>query len=151
MKKLVLFCLLLTGFTAMAQETYPVNGSWDKRPGLYAFTNATIVLNAEQTISNGTLLVKNRKIEAVGQNLTIPKGYVVIDLKGKFIYPSFIDAFSSYGLSEASRPQAGGFGRQGRSTVFTSTKVGAYNWNEAIRPEIAVKSMFTVDAKKAEE
>ena len=150
MKKLVLFCLLLTGFTAMAQETYPVNGSWDKRPGLYAFTNATIVLNAEQTISNGTLLVKNRKIEAVGQNLTIPKGYVVIDLKGKFIYPSFIDAFSSYGLSEASRPQ-GGFRGQGRSTVFTSTKVGAYNWNEAIRPEIAVKSMFTVDAKKAEE
>ena len=150
MKKLVLFCLLLTGFTAMAQETYPVNGSWDKRPGLYAFTNATIVLNAEQTTSNGTLLVKNRKIEAVGQNLTIPKGYVVIDLKGKFIYPSFIDAFSSYGLSEASRPQ-GGFRGQGRSTVFTSTKVGAYNWNEAIRPEIAVKSMFTVDAKKAEE
>ena len=85
MKKLVLFCLLLAGFTTMAQETYPVNGSWDKRPGLYAFTNATIVLNADQTISKGTLLVKNRKIEAVGQTLTIPNGYIVIDLKGKYI------------------------------------------------------------------
>lgn len=150
MKKLLLLCLVLVGFTARAQETYPVNGSWDKRPGLYAFTNATLVVNAEQTISQATLLVKNKKIEAIGQSLTIPKGYIVIDLKGKYIYPSFIDAFSSYGVADAGRTGQGAFGRSARQ-VFTSTKAGAYNWNEAIRPETAVKNLFSTDAKKAEE
>lgn len=150
MKKLLLFCLMLSGISAMAQDSYPVNGSWDKRPGLYAFTNANLVISAEQTISNGTLLVKDRRIEAAGQNISIPKGYVVIDLKGKYIYPSFIDAFSSYGIASASQVGQGGFGRPTRQ-VFTSSKAGAYNWNEAIRPETAVKTIFSVDAKKAED
>ena len=149
MKKIILFCLLLAGIRAVAQDTFPVNGSWDKRPGLYAFTNATIVVSADQTISNGTLLVKDRVIEAVGQGLTIPKGYVTVDLKGKYIYPSLVDAFSAYGLSNPA-VTAGGFGRSTRQ-VFTTTKPGAYYWNEAIRPESTVKSIFAPDAKKAEE
>ena len=91
---------------AAAQETYPVNGSYDKRPGLYAFINATIVVSADQTISNGILLVKNQKIEAVGQGLSIPKGYIQVDLKGKYIYPSFIDSFTSYGINSTSRQSA---------------------------------------------
>lgn len=146
---LLLSFLIVQVYNVAAQVTYPVNGSYDKRPGLYAFINATIVVNAEQTISNGVLLVKNQKIEAVGQGIIIPNGYIKIDLKGKFIYPSFVDAFTSYGLaSSQSARQGGGFGR---TQVFTSTKAGAYAWNEAIRPEIAVRSIFTVDAKKAED
>jgi len=63
MKKLLLFCFSLFAFHALyAQETYPVNGAWDVRPGLYAFTNATIVTSADQTIKNGTLLIKDRLI-----------------------------------------------------------------------------------------
>ena len=150
MKYFLLLCFLIVQVCDVAaQVTYPVNGSHDKRPGLYAFMNATIVVNSEQTISNGILLVKNQKIEAAGQGLIIPDGYIKIDLKSKFIYPSFVDAFTSYGLATGpSARQGGGFGR---TQVFTSTKAGAYAWNEAIRPEIAVRSIFTVDAKKAED
>ena len=134
---------------AAAQETYPVNGSYDKRPGMYAFINATIVVSADQTIKNGVLLVKNQKIEAVGLGLSIPQGYITVDLKGKYIYPSFIDAFTTYGLNtSANTRQTAGFGR---TQVFTTTKTGAYAWNEAIRPETAAKSFFAIDAKKAEE
>ena len=43
---------------AKSQETYPVNGSGDIRSGQVAFINATIVVNADQTITNGTLLIK---------------------------------------------------------------------------------------------
>ncbi|RZK46593.1 MAG: amidohydrolase, partial [Pedobacter sp.] len=78
------------------------------------------------------------------------KGYVVIDLKGKYIYPSLIDAFTSYGIAESQRATAGGFGG-GRQSIFTSTKKGAYNWNEAIRPETEVKTIFAIDAKKADD
>lgn len=151
MKK-ILLALALVFSTAFlfAQQTYPVNGSFDIRPGLYAFTNANIVVNANQTISNGVLLIKNQTIQSVGTGTAIPKGYVVIDLKGKYIYPSLIDAFTTYGIPEAQRAQAAG-GFFGRQSVFTSTKKGAYGWNESIRPEVEVKSIFTIDTKKADD
>lgn len=55
MKKLPVLLLIALAQFAVAQETYPVNGSLDKRPGLFAFTNATIVVNANLTIAGGTL------------------------------------------------------------------------------------------------
>jgi len=154
MKRTLLFCIALLLFHfSQAQETFPVNGAWDIRPGLYAFTNATIVVNADQTITNGTLLVKDRLIEAVGANLAVPKGYVTVDLKGKYIYPSLVDAYTTYGMPEAPRTQfgAGGAGGGGflRNTVYVSTKQGPYGWNEAIKPEMAAKAIFHADATKA--
>ncbi|HZX59552.1 MAG TPA: amidohydrolase family protein, partial [Mucilaginibacter sp.] len=148
MKKLILFHVALFMFCLChAQETFPVNGAQDIKPGLYAFTNANIVVNANQTISNGVLLVKDRIIESVGKGLTIPKGYIIVDLKGKYIYPSLIDAYTTYGIPEAPR-QA--FGRNFQ-IVPVSTKQGAFGWNEAIRPEMSAKMVFHVDGTKAEE
>lgn len=150
MKKLLLIsCALLLTCIVRAQETFPVNGPYDVRPGLFAFTNANIVINADQTIPNGTLLVKERVIEAVGAGVAIPKGYVVIDLKGKYIYPGLIDAYSTYGMPEAPRQE---FNRRNRfAPVYTSTKPGAYGWNEAIRPEMEAKDIFHADASKSED
>jgi len=150
MKTLLTLALVFSATFLFGQQTYPVNGSYDTRPGLFAFTNATIVVNANQTISNGTLLVKGQTIQSVGSGTTVPKGYVVIDLKGKFIYPSLIDPFTSYGLPEPTRG-AGGGGFGGRQSIFVTTKKGSYNWNESIRPETEVRSIFTIDNKKAEE
>jgi imidazolonepropionase-like amidohydrolase len=150
MKKLLLFCAAVLAFHfSRAQQTFPVNGAWDVRPGLYAFTNATIVVSADQTISKGTLLVKDRQIEAVGTDVKIPKGYVTVDLKGKYIYPGLIDAYTTYGMPEAPRQAFGGGGRAAQ--IYTSTKPGAYGWNEAIRPEMNAKAVFHADAPKAEE
>lgn len=146
-KKLLTFLFMSVSFFVKAQETYPINGSKDYRNGQFVFTNANIVVSANQTIKNGTLIIKDQKIEQVGSALTIPKGYVVIDLKGKFIYPSLIDAFSNYGVPEGSRQS---FSR-GTQPVFTSTKEGAYAWNEAIKPEMNASTVFNVDTKKAEE
>ncbi|WP_421942133.1 amidohydrolase family protein [Pedobacter sp.] len=151
MKKILLALGLVfsTAVSFAQQNTFPVNGSFDTRPGMFAFTNATIVVNANQTLTNATLLIKGQTIQAVGSGLTVPKGYVVIDLKGKFIYPSLIDPFTSYGLTETAQ-QTRSFGGQ-RQSIFLSTKKGAYGWNEAIRPETYVKNIFSVDAKKADE
>jgi imidazolonepropionase-like amidohydrolase len=152
MKKLLLFgCAMFFALLCRAQETFPVNGPYDIRPGQYAFTNANIVVNPDQTITNGTLLVKDRVIEAVGTGVKIPKGYVTIDLKGKYIYPSLIDAYTTYGIPEAPRQAFGQGGGFGRAAVRVSTKPGAYGWNEAIRPEMNAKAIFHADDKKAED
>ncbi len=152
MKKILLFCFaLFLARLSMAQETFPVNGAWDIRPGQYAFTNATIVVSADQTITNGTLLVKDRQVEAVGPDIKIPKGYVTVDLKGKYIYPGLIDAYTTYGMPDAPRQAVQQFGGFGRVPVYTSTKPGAFGWNESIRPEMKAKMIFHSDAAKAEE
>ncbi len=152
MKRLLLFCCFwwVSG-TLVGQETFPVNGSHDERPQLFAFTNANIVVKAGQIIQGGTLLVQGQRIEALGKNQAIPTGYVTIDLQGKFIYPSFVDAFSEYGQPRDSRESGGrgGFGRGAQ--VFESNKRGAYGWNEAIRPEVSAKSTFAVDQRQGEE
>ena len=63
MRKLkILFSGLLFASLLQAQESFPVNGVADKRVGCYAFTNATIVKDAQTTLPNATLIIKNGKI-----------------------------------------------------------------------------------------
>ncbi len=150
--------LLLVGLSFVsflqAQETFPVNGTADERTGNYAFTNATIVKDAQTTLQNATLVIKQGKI--VGVNVAIPKDAVVIDCKGKFIYPSFIDLFSDYGVAPATTGQTtavrgfgGGGGRQEAQT--TSNTKGAYGWNQAIKAEVDASKEFTLNDAKAKE
>ncbi len=146
MKKLLLITLtLLVTIGVFAQPTFPINGVYDHREGLYAFTNATIHTTYNQTIENATLLIRAGKVEAVGVSVNIPKGAIEVDLKGKHIYPSFIDLYSGYGLSKA---KAVG-NRPRRQPQMLSNKVGAYLWNEAMKPEFNAANNFTADEKAA--
>jgi imidazolonepropionase-like amidohydrolase len=147
-KTALLFILLaLRVSVAASQETFPVNGVADKRTGVYVFTNATIVKDAQNSIPNGSLVIKEGKIVAVGTSISIPAEATVIDCKGKFIYPSFIDMYTDYGMG-APQPQAGGF-NFGAPVQLTSSTKGAYGWNQAIKPEMSAASVFSADEAKA--
>lgn len=143
-----LFSFLCMCASAIAQETFPVNGSHDKRPELFAFTNATVVVDYQTTIPNATLIVSKGKIESVGANLSIPSGAVVVDLKGKYIYPSMVDAYGDYGI-EKPKPQGGGGGFRGGSEQYVTNKKGAYSWNEAVKPEVRGNEIFVANAANA--
>lgn len=150
----VLFQALLFTFISLAfiektiaQATFPVNGIANPTEGAYAFTNATIVKDASNKISNATLLIRNKKIVAVGNNITIPKDAVVIDCNGKYIYPSFIDIYSEYGIAAPQRSLAG-FNRSAPSQITSNTK-GAVNWNQAMKPEANASDLFDVNNKDA--
>ena len=140
-----LICLFHVSLTA--QTTYPVNGVADPRTSHYAFTNATLVRDAQTTIPNATLVVKEGKIVAAGANVPVPAGATVIDCKGKFIYPSFIDIYSDYGIAVAQR-QAGGFNFFAAAQLTSNLK-GAYGWNQAIRSDVEGDKLFNVDDAKA--
>ncbi|MGN6420272.1 MAG: amidohydrolase family protein [Pseudobacter sp.] len=140
-----LVCLFHISLTA--QTTYPVNGVADPRISHYAFTNATLVRDAQTTIPNATLVVKEGKIVAAGANVSVPAGATVIDCKGKFIYPSFIDMYSDYGIAIAQR-QAGGFNFFAPAQLTSNLK-GAYGWNQAIRSDVEGDKLFNVDDAKA--
>ncbi len=143
----LVWLLLLFHFYSSAQTTFPVNGVADQRTGSYAFINATIVKDAQTILSNATLVVKEGKIVAAGAGIAAPKEAVVIDCKGKYIYPSFIDIYSDYGITAPQRPQ-GGFNFFAPAQL-TSNQKGAYGWNQAIRSDVEAAKLFTVDDTKA--
>ncbi|OYW20555.1 MAG: amidohydrolase [Sphingobacteriales bacterium 12-47-4] len=141
--------LLLFPMFLGAQTTFPVNGVAEPTDKAYAFTNATIVKDATTTLENATLVIKQGRIVAVGTGIAVPAGSVVVDCKGKFIYPSFIDIYSNYGLPAPQRAQ-GGFNFFGPAQL-TSNQKGAYGWNQALRTDVEAGRLFAADAAKAKQ
>ncbi len=150
---LLLFAFMATSIQLLqAQATFPANDVANPKDGYYAFTNASIVKDAQTTLQNATLIIRQGKIEAVGNNIAIPKEAVVIDCNGKYIYPAFIDIYSDYGMASAAPQQTGGFGGGGgffRPQQLTSNTKGAYGWNQAIKSETEAYKLFTADDAKA--
>lgn len=143
----ILICLLVfQSWVLTAQVTFPENGVADPRHGHYAFTNATIIKDAETTLNKAVLIIKDGKIIAVGTNLKVPAGAVEVDCSGKYIYPSFIDIYADYGTSIQQR--AGGF-TPGQQTQLSTATRGAYGWNQAIKSETDAYKVFAVDETKA--
>jgi imidazolonepropionase-like amidohydrolase len=143
-QKLIVCCLLFVA-GAEAQTTFPVNGVFDHNHNYYAFTNAKIWIDYQTTIASGTLLIKDGMIVQCGEKVQIPQGAVVMDMKGRSIYPSFIDPYSTYGMPEIKRVR-GGPGPQMENAIK-----GPYNWNQAIRPETDAVKLFNADRPSAEE
>ncbi|MEO6904103.1 MAG: amidohydrolase family protein [Bacteroidia bacterium] len=148
MKNFILLVFIaLINNTIIAQETFPVNGVFNKSHTTYAFTNAKIVIDENQTVANGTLLIKDGLIISVGEKIEIPKGAVIADLKGKFIYPALIDAYTTYGISEPKKTPSG----KGLGPQMTSATKGAFDWNQAIKPEVEANKIFVYNNESANE
>src|SRR5436190_1360273 len=63
-----------------------------------AIRNATLITITGGDIENGTIVVRNGKISAVGRNVNVPAGVRTIDGTGKFVMPGIIDAHSHAAL-----------------------------------------------------
>jgi imidazolonepropionase-like amidohydrolase len=69
-------------------------------PSAYAITHAKIFTLAGSPIEDGTLVIRDGKIAAVGASVEVPAGAQVIDAKGLQVYPGLFDAVTQMGLSE---------------------------------------------------
>ena len=131
-----------------AQETYPVMGIPYRHELTYVFTNARIHIDHKTEIDSGTLIIKKGVIEAVGKNLPVPKGAIVHDLKGIHVYPSFIEPYSSYGISASTPHRHDGHEGPKPPQTVSNTK-GAYSWNEALKPEVEGHRLFVANEEIA--
>ena len=82
-----------------------------------AITHAKIFTLAGAPIEDGTVVIHEGKIAAVGANVSIPAGAKVIDAKGLQVYPGLFDPLTQMGLSEIGAV---------RATVDT-TETGSFN------------------------
>jgi imidazolonepropionase-like amidohydrolase len=65
------------------------------RPGIVAIRGGTVLTVTRGTIQNGTIVLQDGKITAVGGPETqVPSGAEVIDASGRFVSPGIIDAHS---------------------------------------------------------
>lgn len=144
-----LLCAMLAGTLAKAQPTFPVNGIAEEKVSTYAFVNATIVAESGSVLNSASMVVKNGKILGIGPNLSIPKEAMVVDCKGKYIYPSFIDIYSDYGMPPVdATPRRFNFSAPAQ---LTSNQKGPYGWNQAIRSDVQAVASFSADPVKAQQ
>ncbi|MFQ5335566.1 MAG: amidohydrolase family protein, partial [Flavobacteriales bacterium] len=146
MPQVLLFAF--AGISAHCQTTYPLNGVHNKLHNYYAFTNAHLFVDFKTFIPEATLLVKDGKVVASGSTVSIPKGSAVFDLNGKYIYPSFIDLCSDYGMPPI--PKKKPANRKHTPPQYERNIEGAYSWNQAIHPETRAATLFSVDKKTAD-
>lgn len=90
---------LLMGVGASAAAQAP-SAAAPVQPSAYAITNATIVPVVGARIVNGTVVIRNGRIEAAGAGVAAPADATVIDGTGLFVYPGLIDSGDRMGLTE---------------------------------------------------
>lgn len=130
-------------FVVAAQPTFPYNGVLPKKVTSVALEHATIYVDYQTVIEDATLLFENGKVVSVGRNAVIPDNAVRYDMTGKFIYPSFIDLYSDYGMPSPQGKDA--------SAANAGSEKGAFGWNAAIRAEWNSSQNFACKDETAKE
>ncbi len=141
---LLLFVATFLFFNSYSQIYFPKNdGVKQTYKKATAIINATIYITSNQKIEKATLLVQDDKIIDVGLKLVLPKDAIVINANGKYIYPSFIDLFSDFGISKQ-------IPLKNENTVpqYDSKREGYY-WNDHIKSDYNAYENFTYDSKSA--
>lgn len=86
--------------------------------------NATVMTAAGPTIQNGSVLLRDGKIVAVGANLAAPSDAVIVDGTGKFVTPGLIDTHSHLGVYPAPGTAGNNDGNEATNPVT------AHVWSE---------------------
>jgi imidazolonepropionase-like amidohydrolase len=98
--------------------------------GVSAIKGAKIFTLAGAPIENGTVVIRDGKIAAVGADVAVPDGAKVIDASGLEVYPGMFDPVTQIGLEEVGAV---------RSTVDT-TETGEFN------PDVTAATVFNADS-----
>lgn len=89
LRAVLLFAASAAAFSATARaETIAIRGG------------TIITVGPQGTIANGTVLVRDGRIAAVGQDVAVPAGARVIDATGRYVIPGIIDAHSHTAIED---------------------------------------------------
>jgi len=130
----ILLTLILCAGSVLAQQIGNPTMQQGVLPprGTFAIRNARIVTVSGPDIENGTVVIRDGKIEAVGTNVSVPAGAQMIDGHGLSVYPGMIDAGTNMGLVEVP---------QGANGTVDLSEVGEFNPNakaiSAVNPHSA--------------
>ena len=119
--KSIIAILLFAGSVLAQQIGNPTTQQGVVPPhGVFAIRNERIVTVSGPDIENGTIVIRDGKIEAVGATVSVPAGAQTIDGTGLSVYPGMIDAGTNMGLVEVP---------QGANGTVDTAEVGDLNPN----------------------
>ncbi len=155
--------IFLVPLCILRAQTQQVVGLRDNTPVVFAFENARIYASSGNIVHEGTVVVRDGIIEKVGKNVSIPDDAWVYDLKGKNIYPGFIEIYSDIGLPHIETTMQESVQDMGISGVYeelisqffagaitAKSHRGAYHWNPHVRSWYDAAGHFKYDEGNAE-
>jgi len=107
-------------------------------PHIYAIRGARLVTAAGPVIPNGTIVLRNGLIDAIGANVQPPADARVIDGTGMTIYPGLIDMGNGAGL-DAPQPAA-------PATFRTSEEAERFKRSNILRADLEAAKVLRPDA-----
>ncbi len=132
MRRIIPLAAVVLSAAAAEAQTLPTAPS---PPRDIAIRNARIVQAAGRVIENGTIVLKNGLITAVGANVTVPADAWVMDGAGLTVYPGLVNALSTVGLPASLKlpPRARAQGPQGAQGA-QGVQQAPYSWGPEDRP-----------------
>ena len=142
-RRLFLLCALLLGLAAALPDAATAQKE-PGRQGVFALTNAQIVVSPTDTISSGTVVIRDDSIAAVGSGVAAPNGAEVIDCSGQTVYAGLIDGGTRLGIEEVgSLSETQDFNEIGEVTAHMNA-LTAVNPNSVLIPVTRVHGITTV-------
>lgn len=118
-------------------QTAPVEGMRDNSPRVHALTGARIVVAPGNVIENGTLVIRDGVIEAVGARVAPPVDARIWDMSGRTLFAGFIDAYADVGMP-AGAPEG------------EDAERGPVAWNPQIRAHVDAAAELAPDDERIE-
>jgi imidazolonepropionase-like amidohydrolase len=122
-------CVRLAAFVGLACVATVATVAPTASAQTIAITGGTVYPVSGPKIENGTVIIRDGRIAAVGAGIAIPSDAQRVDARGKWIVPGFINSATTLGLSEAGSPEfSGGYndvsarGSNGISAAFEAWK-----------------------------
>jgi imidazolonepropionase-like amidohydrolase len=91
-----------------------------------AIRGGTILTVTQGTLENGTILIRDGKIAAVGPKVSIPSGAAIIDATGQFVMPGIIDAHSHIAAESINEGSVSVSSMTGIEDVLDPTDIDIY-------------------------
>ena len=89
------------------EDPYP--STYTPRPApVTALVGATVLDGAGNLIENGTVVMADGKVQAIGANVAVPDDAVTVDAAGKWVTPGIIDIHSHIGIGPVPNTEASG-------------------------------------------
>ena len=132
------------GDTSSADRAqYP--STYQRRPNPpVVIRNATIMTAAGQEIANGSILLRDGKIGAVGATVEAPADAVVVDGAGKYVTPGLIDTHSHLGVYAAPGTWAEGDGNEATNPVTAEVWAEHSFWPQDPQIPLAIAGGITI-------
>lgn len=130
MPRLALPLVLVSLMMPWLREAHADQGDDADRSGVVALVGGRLLTQTEAGTMEGTILVRDGRIEAVGEAVEIPEGAERIDVSGLTVTPGLIDARSVLWLPSATRRDGG---NDGALNILDGVDPFADDWIDVAR------------------